>query len=269
MESITGWPETGRGSATCDRLELPGRALRPSSSTPLCCGSARPYEEPTDPVMPADPPDAWGSLSWRGPVRVATIPFADPYVDAVLPPDVVRVGPSGDLSPWLDVAYLEAHATDIDVLHLDTGQAHVATVAVQCWTETVRRLGIPLVVTVHRLGAADAADDCPRVPAMEAHLEAVLSTAEVVFTLTPGAADEIAERYGRTAIVVSHPSVAAPDPDLGAERCLVGLCLDAVAGELPDQPGLVRGSLSGAVSGGGRLRVLVDARDESVLDPAV
>ena len=44
---------------------------------------------------------------------------------------------------------------------------------------------------------------------MDAHLEAVLSTAEVVLTLTPGAADEIAARFGRTAIVVAHPSVAA------------------------------------------------------------
>jgi hypothetical protein len=62
-------------------------------------------------VMPADPPEARGSLRRGDPVRVATIPFADPYVDAVLPPDVVRVGPSGELSPWLDVAYLVEYAT--------------------------------------------------------------------------------------------------------------------------------------------------------------
>src|SRR3712207_8724364 len=40
----------------------------------------------------------------------------------------------------------------------------------------------------------------------DAHLEAMLATAEVVLTLTPGAADEITERFGRTAIVVAHPS---------------------------------------------------------------
>ena len=193
---------------------------------------------------------------------MATIPFADPYVDAVLPPDVVRVGPSGELSPWLDVSHLTQHADEIDVLHLHTGQAHVAAVAVQCWNETVRRLGIPLVVTVHRVGSAAGAGSCPRDDAMDAHLEAVLATAEVVFTLTPGAADEIAERYGRTAIVVAHPSVAVADPDLGAERGLVGLRLGRISSAVPDPGALVRAALSGAVSGGGRLRVLVDAVDE-------
>ena len=213
--------------------------------------------------MPADPPEAGGSLCRSDPVRVATIPFAGPYVDAVLPPDAVRVGPSGELSPWLDSAYLAAHAADVDVLHLHTGPAHVAAAAVECWAETVRRLGIPLVVTVHGLGARAREGHCPADPGMDAHLEAVLSTAEVVLTLTPGAADEIAERYGRTAIVVAHPTVAAPDPELGAERGLVGLRLGRVSAAVPDPGALVRAALSGAVSGGGRLRVLVDAADAS------
>lgn len=212
--------------------------------------------------MPADPPGPRASPHRGAPVRVATIPFADPYVDAVLPTDVVRVGPSGELSPWLDHAYLVAHAAAIDVLHLHTGPVHVAAAAVQCWAENVQRLGIPLVVTVHRVGARAWRDGCPGDPTMDAHLEAVLSTAEVVFTLTPGAADEIAERYRRTAIVVAHPAVATPDPELGAERGLVGLRLGRVSAAVPDPGALVRAALSGAVSGGGRLRVLVDAADE-------
>jgi Glycosyltransferase Family 4 len=210
-------------------------------------------------VMPADPPEARGSLRRGDPVRVATIPFADSYVDAVLPSDVVRVGPPGELSPWLDVAYLVEHAAELDVLHLHTGPGHVAVAAGQCWAETVRRLGIPLVVTVHRMRAPGGG--CAGEPAMDAHLSAVLSTAEVVFTLTPGAADEIAERFGRTAIVVAHPSVTVPDPELGAERGLVGLRLGRVSAAVPDPAALVRAALSGAVSGGGRLRVLVDAAD--------
>lgn len=216
--------------------------------------------------MSADPPETGGPSRRGGPVRVATVPFADPYVDAVLPRDVVQVGPSGELSPWLDVAYLTAHARDVDVLHLHTGQAHVAAAAVQCWAETVRRLGIPLVVTVHRVGAGP---DCPRDPAMDAHLEAVLATAEVVLTLTRGAADEIAERFGRTAIVVGHPSVATADPELGSERGLVGLRLGRISSAVPDPGALVRAALSGAVSGGGRLRVLVDAVDEPWIGSAV
>ena len=208
--------------------------------------------------MTADPPpprrpDLPGDL-----IRVATIPHSDPYVDAVLPPDVVRVGPAGDPSPWLDVAHLDAHAGEVDVLHLHTGDARVAAVAGQCWAETVRRLGPPLVATVHRVPPSGRAAPNAVEARHEAHLEAVLATAEVVLTLTPGAADEIADRFGRTAIVVSHPSAAVPAPDLGAERGLVGLRLGPPTAGVPDAWALVRAALSGAVSGGGRLRVLTE-----------
>jgi len=218
-------------------------------------------------VTSADPP-VRGALA-EGRTRVATVPHADPYLDAVLPPGVVRVGPGVDPSPWLGVSYLIEHAAEIDVLHLHTGYSHVAEVAGQCWTETVRRLGLPLVVTVHQLRASAHPPRARWDAVMDAHLEAVLATAEVVLTLTHGAADEIASRFGRTAIVVSHPSVAVPDPDLGSERGLVGVRLGPASSALPDQGALVRAALSGAVSGGGRLRVLVDAVDVLDLDPAV
>jgi hypothetical protein len=204
-----------------------------------------------------------------GRTRVATIPHADPYLDAVLPPEVVRVGPAGDPSPWLDVGYLAEHAAEVDVLHLHTGYRHVAEVAGQCWTETVRRLGLPLVVTVHQVRAPSHAPRGRWDTVMDDHLAAVLSTAEVVLTLTAGAADEIATRFRRTAIVVAHPSIAVPDPELGSERGLVGVRLGPASSAVPDPAELVRAALSGAVSGGGRLRVLVDAPEVLDLDPAV
>jgi hypothetical protein len=181
---------------------------------------------------------------------VATIPHAAAYVDAVLPAGVVRVGPAAEPSPWLGVAHLEAHADDVDVLHLHSGDEAVAELTGQCWAETVRRLGLPLVVTVHRLPPAGDPFD--------AHLDAVLATAEVVLTLTPGAADAIAERFGRTAIVDAHPTAAVPVPVLGAVRGLVGLRLGPPSPDVADAEELVRAALSGAVSGGGRLRVLAD-----------
>jgi hypothetical protein len=187
---------------------------------------------------------------------VATVPCAGPYVDAVLPPDLVRVGPAGGPSPWLHWAHLVDHASDIDVLHLHTGSGPVTQSAVQCWSETVRRCGVPLVVTVHGVRPPGAHASRRRGAAEDAHLEAVLATAEVVLTLTAGAADAIAERFGRTAIVVAHPSVVRPEPELGSERGLVGLRLWPGNHERHDQETLVRAALSGAVSGGGRLRVL-------------
>ena len=202
-----------------------------------------------DPSFPGLPP-------WPGQaIRVASVPFSDPYVDAVLPDDVVRVGPAGEPSPWLEGWHLVAHARDVDVVHLHTGShtdlAHLSPAELESWTETVRRLGVPLVVTVHDLPVAGSAD--------ADRLAVVLGTAEVVLVLTPGAADEVAERFGRTAIVVACPSLATPDPALGAERGLVGLRLPpGTGGRATD---LVHAALSGAVSGGGRLRVLVDPTD--------
>ncbi|MCA1656184.1 MAG: hypothetical protein LC713_00440 [Actinobacteria bacterium] len=181
-------------------------------------------------------------------LRVASIPHADPYVEAVLPEGITRVGADGR---WLDPAHLAAHADEVDVVHLHVGYGRLSDGALDCWTETLRRTGVPLVVTVHQL-----ADDPATGPLPEADLAAVLTTAEVVLTLTPGAADDIAERHGRTAIVVAHPSLARPVAGADGERGVVGLVLGAPGPTVPDPAGLVRAALSGAVSGGGRLQVL-------------
>jgi len=195
-------------------------------------------------------------------LRVATVPFRTSYGDAVLPDGVVRVGPDRTPSPWLAPAYLTAHAAEVDVLHLGGGYDHLTVAEMDAWTAAVRRCGVPLVVTVHDLNAVDGADSGTHPGASRtrarAHLRALLATAEVVLTLTPGAADEIADRFGRTAIVVAHPSLAAPTPGIGRETRLVGLHLGALGAEVPEPDELVRAALSGAVSGGGRLRVDVD-----------
>jgi hypothetical protein len=196
------------------------------------------------------------------PLRVAVVPFAGAYGDAALPGDVVRVGPGVDPSPWLDPEHLAVHAADIDVLHLYGGYEHLTIAEMDAWTAAVRRTGVPLVVTVHDLTAVDGADTGTHPGAartrVRAHLRALLTTAEVVLTLTPGAADEIADRFGRTAIVVAHPSLAAPTPGIGRETRLVGVHLGALGPEVAEPRELVRSALSGAVSGGGRLRVDVD-----------
>jgi hypothetical protein len=211
-------------------------------------------KEPQRRVSLADPSPAGLPAPPGQPIRVVSIPFRDPYVDAVVPDDVVRIGPSQAPNPWLEAWCLEGHAGEVDVVHLHSGFDLPGPAEHERWTETIRRLGVPLVVTVHdvpRHGTDDAA-----------RLAALLGTAEVVLALTPGAADEIAERFGRTAIVVACPSLAAPDPRVGAERGLVGVRLSAGAAEEPTAADLVRAALSGAVSGGGRLRVLVDPADD-------
>nr|WP_091544392.1 glycosyltransferase [Modestobacter sp. DSM 44400] len=182
---------------------------------------------------------------------MASVPFSAPYVDAVLPADAVRVGPPTMPSPWLDPDHLLASAADVDVLHVHAGYEGMSARQLEAWTAAVRRSGVPLVVTVHQLRAGrDGSRSRSRF-----QLRALLATAEVVLTLTPGAADEIADRFGRTAIVVAHPSLAAPTPGIGRETRLVGLHLGSLESQAPEAAGLVRGALSGALSGGGRLRV--------------
>jgi len=193
--------------------------------------------------------------SEQRPLRVATVPFSTPYGNAVLPEDVVRVGPDSAPSPWLDPDHLAAHADEVEVLHLHGGYDHLTVPEMDAWTAAVRRAGIPLVVTVPDLRAPVGPDGTPMRTRHRAHLRALLTTAEVVLTLTPGAADEIADRFGRTAIVVAHPSLAARTPGIGRETRLVGVHLGRLGPEVPDPAGLVRAALSGAVSGGGRLRV--------------
>jgi hypothetical protein len=191
----------------------------------------------------------------RRPLRVATVPFASPHAAVVLPIDVVRVGPEAVPSPWLDPDHLTAHAHEIDVLHLHGGYHHLTVPEMDAWTVMIRRTGVPLVVTVHDLRPLQGADGTPMRTRRRAHLRALLSTAEVVLTLTPGVADEIADRFGRTAIVVAHPSLAGPTPGIGRETRLVGLHLGRLGPEVSEPAELVRAALSGAVSGGGRLRV--------------
>ncbi len=213
--------------------------------------------------MSAEPPPTAKSPVAAPRLRVASVPFSDRYVDAVLPADAVRVGEPGEPGSWLDEAYLTAHAGEVDVLHLHTGYGHLDVAALERWAETVRRLGVPLVVTVHQLRDPRQGSRARH----DAHLETVLGTAEVVLTLTPSAADEIADRYGRTAIVLAHPSLAVHDPALGSERGLVGVQLGLATAAVPDPAAVARAAASGAVSGGGRLRVL--ARVGSDVDPGV
>lgn len=165
------------------------------------------------------------------------MPFGGAYLDAVLPEGAVRVGPATSPSPWLDADHLVAAAAEVDVLHVHSGHQAIGGTELEAWTAAVRRTGIPLVVTVHQLRPAEG--DSPA--RHRAQLAALLATAEVVLTLTPGAADEIADRYGRTAIVLAHPSLAAPTPGIGRETRLVGLHLGRLGPGIAQPAALVAG----------------------------
>ncbi len=193
---------------------------------------------------------------------MATVPAVHPDLTAVLPDGVV-LAPPGDrgsgADAWLSVEHLREHAATIDVLHLHVGRHHLRSVGspeqavawAEEWAAEVRRSAVPLVVTVHDVRDPDDGNR----ERYHALLGAVLRTAEVVLALTAGAADEIADRYGRTPIAVGHPTQVVPVPGVDRQTRLVGVPLGSSARQLADPLLVVRAALSGAVSGGGRLRV--------------
>ncbi len=146
------------------------------------------------------------------------------------------------------------------MVHLHFGFDHMTPDEVLAWTEAVRRSGVALVVTVHDLRNPHHSTR----ERHDRHLAALLGAAEVVLTLTEGAADEIAERFARSCIVVPHPGLVTPLPDVGREPRLVGVHLKSLRTNLLDPLDVVRAAASGAVSGGGRLRV--DVHDDVDLD---
>lgn len=180
-------------------------------------------------LFPEPPPSTPGSRGTPRPVttdgasrlpRVQHIPADHPYVRHLGPPPGAPPGfsslpdPGGPVTPgsWrpspaLDPAWIAAHADELDAVHLHFGYEHLDPAAVRAWCDAVHRAGRALVVTVHDL-------DNPHLVEQTRHhatVAAALSGADRVITLTPGAAQEIEQRWGRQAEVVDHPHVLPLD----------------------------------------------------------
>ncbi len=195
-------------------------------------------------------------------LRVATVPYAHPYLEAVLPPDLVRVGPpppAGDPwapSPWLDPRYLTAHADEVDVVHLHFGYDALSEAAMTAWAAAARAHEVPVVVTVHDLRNPHHATP----ERHTAHLRTLLGDAAGVLTLTPGAAAEIRTTFGRAARVVPHPALVRPQPGTDHGPGRVGLHLKSLRPNTGEPMVIVAAVLAGATAGGGRLQV--DVHDD-------
>jgi hypothetical protein len=132
----------------------------------------------------------------------------------------------------------------------------------------IRAAGRPLVFTVHDLRNPHHEDP----GAHERALEVLIGAADALITLTPGAAAEIARRWGRTAHVAPHPHVV-PEERVGRRRArsgpfTVGIHLKNVRANMVALPA-VEAAHEGvaAIGGGARLRVDVHARLATPGDP--
>lgn len=105
-----------------------------------------------------------------------------------------------------------AETADVDVFHVQFGFDTCTPDGLRELVDVLRRRAIPLVVTVHDLRNPHHTDRREH----DAQLDVLVPSANAVVTLTPGAASEIARRWGVEALVVPHPHVV----DLGLARVL-------------------------------------------------
>lgn len=103
----------------------------------------------------------------------------------------------------LDAAYLNHDAEHFDLLHVHFGYDSTAPAVLRDVCATLADRRAPLVVTVHDLHNPHFADPREHL----ARLDVLIPAADAVVTLTPGAAEAIADRWGRPATVLPHPHV--------------------------------------------------------------
>ena len=194
-----------------------------------------------------------------GPVRVATIPDDHPYLDAVLPPDVVRVRFAEPDSGWapsplLTPGVARQALSDLDLVHVHFGYESLTKPDLRRWLTLVRDADVALVVTVHDLRNPHLRDPAPHL----AHLDALLEAADEVITLTPGAAAEIWRLWQREATVLAHPSLLQDQtlPMSSSDSAsVVGIHLKSLRANVAEPGRLIAAAAEGAHRAGAVLRV--------------
>lgn len=150
----------------------------------------------------------------------------------------------------LEPGWVDEHADEFDVMHVHFGFDALSPDDLADVVSSLRRHGRPLVITVHDLRNPHHLDRGLH----DAQLGVLVEAADAVLTLTPGAAAEIAARWGREATVVPHPHVVeeprlsqprAPHPDfvigVHAKSLRAGMdplpVIEDIVATLPDLPG--------------------------------
>ncbi|WP_165068488.1 glycosyltransferase [Marisediminicola senii] len=171
-------------------------------------------------------------------MRVAAVPTDHPYVRNLrAEPDDAAVRylaeeyPSGaEPGRWwppvrIDPRWIAAHDTDFDVLHVHFGTESFDLAHLERTVDALAAAGRPLVFTVHDLTNPQLHDQADHL----AQLDLLVTRAAAVITLTPGAAAEVARRWGRDAVVIAHPHVLPIDGDDNDEDNSAESGADAVA----------------------------------------
>ena len=142
--------------------------------------------------------------------RVLSIPAQHPFVDATWPPTAEAIRPAqlptGDRwhpHPGLEASWIRTHAGEFDIVHLHFGFEHRSLAQIRDFIRACADTRVGLVVTVHDLANPHLRDQ----RAHRDRLRALTAAAAAVFTLTSGAAAELAADYGISAEVIAHPPI--------------------------------------------------------------
>ena len=116
---------------------------------------------------------------------------------------------------WPPVAltadWLVSHAADYDVLHVHFGLESFSPEQLRDALDAARRVGRPVVYTVHDLDNPQLVDQEP----YRALLDVIVPAADHLLTLTASAADEIERRWHRQSQVLAHPTLLDGAPVAG------------------------------------------------------
>lgn len=155
-------------------------------------------------------------------IRVASVPASHVYVRHLEPvrgpgqvvrlvdpdPDVPDPAPGQWWPPtMLSPRWISEHADEFDVFHIHFGFDALSAQQLGDVVRELRRVGKPLVYTLHDL--RNPHHETPG--AHDAHLDQLVPNAAALVTLTPGAAEVVTRRWGRTAQVLPHPHVVEPE----------------------------------------------------------
>jgi beta-1,4-mannosyltransferase len=154
-------------------------------------------------------------------LRVASVPSGHVYVRHLSPvagdggverlpdPDPDDASRSAQQRWWPPVMLRPewAATADIDVFHVQFGFDTCTPDSLRELVGVLRGRGIPLVLTVHDLRNPHHSDRREH----DAQLDVLVPAADAVLTLTPGAAAEVAGRWGVEALVLPHPHVVDLD----------------------------------------------------------
>ncbi|MGU3432953.1 hypothetical protein ACNHUS_08030 [Actinomycetes bacterium M1A6_2h] len=209
-------------------------------------------------------------------ITVASIPHAHPYVTNSIPAGrSVRVladpapnvdAPAGQWWPprFLQPEYLATRIHEIDVLHIHFGFEHFTPDELARVVDMVRRHGTALVVTVHDLHNPHVADNTEH----RRRLDVLVPAADIVITLTDGAAREIEQVWNVTATVAPHPHMVPleriGEPRPMRDRPVVGVHAKSLRANL-DPESILPAVIAAAASVDADVRLDID---DELFDPS-